>query len=143
MTQSPEITRADAERIVAAAPFARWWGVEPGELGYGWAEVTLAPRPELLRPGDVLHGTSYEVVADVAMWLAMMTRTGEEPMAMTIEMKTSFLRGATTAIRSRAEVLRLGRRVAFGVASTTDATGDVVAHSTLTYIRAPVARPGR
>jgi uncharacterized protein (TIGR00369 family) len=135
VTPVPEITRADAARLLAETPFARWWGVQAGPLGYGWAEVTLPARPELLRPGAVLHGSSYELVADVAMWLAIMTRTGEEPMAMTIEMKTSFLRGATTDIGSRAEVLRLGRRVAFGVATTTDATGQVVAHSTLTYIR--------
>jgi acyl-coenzyme A thioesterase PaaI-like protein len=51
-------------------------------------------------------------------------------------MKTSFLRGATTAISSRAEVLKLGRRVVFGQASTTDARGELVAHSTLTYARA-------
>jgi uncharacterized protein (TIGR00369 family) len=134
-TPAPAISREDAARIVAGAAFARWWGVEAGPLGYGWAEVTLPARPELLRPGDVLHGTSYELVADVAMWLAVMTRSGEEPMAMTIEMKTSFLRGATTDIRSRAEVLKLGRRVAFGTATTTDAAGQIVAHSTLTYIR--------
>ncbi len=49
--------------------------------------------------------------------------------------QTSYLRGATTAISSRAEVLRLGRRIVFGQASTNDATGELVAHTTPTYAR--------
>jgi uncharacterized protein (TIGR00369 family) len=127
----------DARRILSGTPFVRWWQLDVTELGAGWASVALPWRDEFVRPGGVLHGSCYEVVADVAMWLAIMTVTGEEPMAVTIEMKTSFLRGATTGITSRAEVLKLGRRVAFGVATTTDALGEPVAHSTLSYVRSP------
>jgi uncharacterized protein (TIGR00369 family) len=126
----------DAERIIRTAPFSQWWRLEVGELGRGWATVHLPWRAELVRPGGVLHGSSYEVTADVAMWLAIMTLTGEEQMAVTIEMKTSFLRGATAGITSRAEVLKLGRRVVFGTATTTEVGGAVVAHSTLSYVRA-------
>jgi uncharacterized protein (TIGR00369 family) len=131
------IDLATARRIVAETPFSRWWGLEVDSLGEGWAVVGLPWRAELVRPGGVLHGSSYEVVADVAMWFAIMSLTGEEPMAVTIEMKTSFLRGATTAISSRAEVLKLGRRVVFGTATTVDESGRAVAHTTLSYVRAP------
>ncbi len=125
-----------ARRIAAETPFCRWWGLDVDSLGEGWAVVTLPWRDELVRPGGVLHGSSYEVVADVAMWFAIMSLTGEEPMAVTIEMKTSFLRGATTGISSRADVLRLGRRIVFGTATTSDASGTPVAHTTLSYVRA-------
>lgn len=135
IVQREPITRADARRLVEETPFARWWGISVVELGAGSATVGLAARPELLRPGGVLHGACYEVIADVAMWLAIMTRVGEEPMAVTVEMKTSFLRGATTDLESRAEILRLGSRLVFGTATTTDASGRTVAHSTLTYVR--------
>ncbi|MGH7910710.1 MAG: PaaI family thioesterase [Candidatus Dormibacteraceae bacterium] len=130
-----EITMEQARGILEETPFARWWGLTVEEVGEGWATVGLGARPELLRPGQVLHGSCYEVTADLAMWLAVMTRIGIETMAVTVEMKTSFLRGATTDIRSRAEVLRMGRRLAFGVATTTAADGSLVAHSTLTYVR--------
>jgi uncharacterized protein (TIGR00369 family) len=130
------ISAGDAERIIRTTPFSAWWQLELGELGPGWASVHVPWRPELVRPGGVLHGSSYEVAADVAMWLAIMTLTGEEQMAVTIEMKTSFLRGATTGITSRADVLKLGRRVVFGTATTSDADGELVAHSTLSYVRA-------
>jgi uncharacterized protein (TIGR00369 family) len=135
MTET-RITLDDARRVVRETPFGAWWGLDVVELGDGWATVGLPFRDEFVRPGGVLHGSSYEVVADVAMWMAIMTLTGEEQMAVTIEMKTSFLRGATTDITGRAEVLKLGRRVAFGTATMTDADGAIVAHSTLSYVRA-------
>jgi uncharacterized protein (TIGR00369 family) len=125
-----------ARRIVDDTPFARWWGLTVDAVGEGCAKVSLPWRAELVRPGGGLHGSSYEVVADVSAWLAIMTLTGEEPMAVTIEMKTSFLRAATSSITAEANVLRLGRRVAFITATTVDAEGRPVAHSTLSYARA-------
>ena len=133
---SPLFSLDDARRLLAETPFALWWGVEAVELGDGWAIVRLPFRPELVRPGGILHGPSYELVADVAAWLAIMTRTGEEQMAVTIEMKTSFLRGATTDIICRAEIVKLGRRIVFATAETHDAAGVLVSQSTLTYVRA-------
>lgn len=128
-------TLSDAADLVEAQPFCRWWGLGVSGIGDGSAVVTLPAGPHLLRPGGVLHGSCYEVVADVAMWLAIMTRTGVEPMAVTIEMKTSFLRGTAGDITGTARLLRLGRRVAFGEAEMRDGAGELVAHSTLSYIR--------
>jgi uncharacterized protein (TIGR00369 family) len=126
---------ADARRLVAAQPFCRWWNLSVTGIGDGAATVALPAAEHLLRPGGVLHGSCYEVVADVAMWLAIMTRVGEEPMAVTVEMKTSFLRGTASDISGTARLLRLGRRMVFGTAEITDGDGTLVAHSTLTYIR--------
>ncbi len=143
MTEPTAITLEQAELILADTPFTQWWGITVQELGPGWATVRLPWRPSFVRPGNLLHGSCFETVADVAMWLAIMTRTGEEPMAVTLEMKTSFLRGARSDLVSRAEILRLGRRVAFGVAATTDVDGQMAAHSTLTYARAVHLHPER
>jgi uncharacterized protein (TIGR00369 family) len=134
-TGDPAITIAEAQAVLDATPFAGWWGVRVDDLGPGWAVATLAWRAELVRPGGVLHGSCYDTVADVAMWLAIMTRTGIEEMAVTVEMKTSFLRGAASDISGTAKLLRVGRRMVFGTAEITDGDGILVAHSTLTYIR--------
>ncbi len=130
-----QITLAQARDLLDQTPFARWWGLSALALGEGWATVGLSSRPEFLRPGPILHGACYEVIADTAMWLAIMTRVGVEAMAVTVEMKTSFLRGAATDLTSRAEVLRLGRRIVFGEARTAAEGGTLVAHSTLSYVR--------
>jgi uncharacterized protein (TIGR00369 family) len=125
----------DARRLLDGQAFCGWWGLSVQAVAPGRCTVHLPLRPELLRPGGVLHGAGYEVAADVAAWVAIMSLVGEEPMAVTIEMKTSFLRGATTDVTSEALVLRLGRRVAFLEARTVDAAGELCAHSTLTYSR--------
>ena len=129
-------TLAEAVRLLTDQPFCRWWGFEAVSVGPGACTLRLPMRPELIRPGGVLHGSGYEAVADVAAWIAIMTLVGEEPMAVTVEMKTSFFRSATTDVTSEASVLRLGRRVAFIEARTFDADGRLCAHSTLTYSRA-------
>ena len=125
----------DAQRLLAEQPFCQWWGFEVAALGMGTCSLRLPLRPELIRPGGVLHGSGYEAVADVAAWIAIMTLVGEEPMAVTVEMKTSFLRGATSDVTSDATVLRIGSRIAFLEARTVDAEGRLCAHSTLTYSR--------
>ena len=130
------ITLEEAREVLRQSAFIGWWGIEVVGLGSGTATVALPFRPELVRPGGVLHGSSYEVVADVGLWLAIMTLTGEEQMAVTIEMKTSFLRGATTDIAAHATVTKLGRRIAFGTADVFDAGGVLVAQSSLSYVRA-------
>lgn len=137
-TETATFTLDEARGLVASQPFCRWWGLTVVEIGDGTATVGLASAPHLLRPGGVLHGASYEVVADLAMWLAIMTRVGSEPMAVTVEMKTSFLRGTSGDITGTARLLKLGRRIAFGQAEVFDANGDLVAHSTLSYIRPTV-----
>jgi uncharacterized protein (TIGR00369 family) len=129
-------TLDEARALLAEQAFCRWWGVEVVAVAPGRCRIRLPLRPELLRPGGVLHGPGYEVVADLAAWLAIMTLVGEEAMAVTVEMKTSFLRGATTDVTSTADVLKLGRRLAFVTAETRDAEGVLCAHTTLTYTRA-------
>lgn len=126
----------EARALLAEQPFCRWWGVEAVDVGPGRCTCRLALRSELIRPGGVLHGSGYELVADVAAWVAIMTMVGYEPMAVTAEMKTSFLRGAASDVTCEATVLRLGRRVAFVEARTVDAGGALCSHSTLTYSRA-------
>lgn len=130
-----QFTIDDARALLAAEPFAQWWGLRAMELGDGTATVLLPAGHHLMRPGNRLHGACYEVVADVAMWLSIMTRTGLEPMAVTIEMKTNFLSGASSDLTAVARLMKLGRRIAFGTATMTDAGGRVVAYSTLTYAR--------
>lgn len=129
------ITEADARRVLEEAPFARWWGFALDTLGDGLATVRLPAREEFIRPGGSLQGAAPMALADVAFWLALMTKTGEERMALTLEMKTSFLRPARGDLRCEARVLRAGRRIVYGEASTFDAVGTLVAHHTLTYIR--------
>jgi len=131
---APRISQADAERVLAATGFAPWWGLQVESVGPGMAALRLPHRPELERPGGLLHGPAVMALADTAFWLALMTLVGEELMAVTLEMKTNFLKGAKGALRCEARVLQSGRRVVYGDASCFDASGRRVSHHTLTYL---------
>ena len=87
--------------------------------------------------GGFVSGQVFMAAADVAMWVAIMTRLGKSHGAVTAEMKTNFLRGAKQedfACRSR--ILKLGRRLIYGVAECVTEDGSLPAHHTITYIRA-------
>ncbi|MDQ2729434.1 MAG: PaaI family thioesterase [Actinomycetota bacterium] len=136
------ITMDDARRVLADSPFAVWWGLLVDDVGYGTATVSLPSAAHLMRPGGVLQGASYDVVADVAMWLAIMSRSGSDTPAVTIEMKTNFLRSTAANLVSTATVVHPGRRIIFGAAQTVDSAGRLVAHSTLTYALSDRSRHG-
>jgi uncharacterized protein (TIGR00369 family) len=134
----PEVSRIsvhDARRILADTGFGPWWGFEVEAVGPGLAELRLPHRAELERPGGLLQGACVMALSDAAFWLAAMTVIGEEQMAVTLEMKTNFLRGAKGSLRCEARVLQAGRRVVYGEASCFDDSGTRVSHHTLTYLR--------
>lgn len=122
-----------ARELVMSSGFATWWGLQVESVGYAEATVALPSAPHLLRPGGVLHGACYDVVADVAMWLAIASCVPAGAQAVTIEIKTNFLRPTAGDIRSTARLRKRGRRVAFGVADTVDAQGILLACTTLSY----------
>jgi acyl-coenzyme A thioesterase PaaI-like protein len=74
--------------------------------------------------------------ADMAMWLAIMTKIGRVEMAVTAEMKTSFLNGAKReGFYSTARTLKVGRRLIFGAAESVNGDGTLLAHHSFTYAR--------
>jgi uncharacterized protein (TIGR00369 family) len=137
--QSPmRLTVEQAQRVVDSAPFGPWWGFVVESVEPGRARVRLPWRGTFLRPGQVLQGGCSMTLADVAFWLALMSLSGPDDPSVTLELKTNFLRGARSDLRSTAEVLSAGRRVVYGQAWTRDDEDRLIAHHTVTYLR-----PGR
>lgn len=130
------LTLERARALFGETPFCRWWGYRVDSLAEGSATVILPEDSRHLRPGGVLHGAASAGLADVAVWLALMTLVGEEPLAVTVQMSTQFLRGARGELRCEGRILTLGRRIVQGEASATDGAGELVARHTLTYVRA-------
>jgi len=84
----------------------------------------------------MIAGYVFMAAADVAMWLAVVTKLGlKGNTAVTAELNTAFLRAARGEdFRCRATVLKLGKRLIYGVAACLGTRG-VLTHHTLTYIR--------
>lgn len=121
--------------LLAEHEFTRRMGMRVVSLGDGECELEVPYRPEHDRPGGIVSGQVYTHAADVAFWLAIKTRLGLDDASVTSSMTTAFL-GSTTRepLRCRARVLRLGRRLIYGVAESL-AGERLVAHHTLTYAR--------
>jgi acyl-coenzyme A thioesterase PaaI-like protein len=88
----------------------------------------------LERPGGVVSGMTIMGAADVAMWLAIMTRRGSREKWVTTDMKTAFLRGAReTDIFCAAKLLKIGKRMCYGTAECHDCSGRLLAHHVISY----------
>ena len=114
----------------------RHYGFRLHSFGHGECVLLVPYQKELERPGGVVGGQVFMAVADVAMWLAILTRLGPRDGSVTAEMKTSFLSSARREdFTCTARVLKCGRRLIYGVAECANGRGTLLTHHTLTYMR--------
>jgi uncharacterized protein (TIGR00369 family) len=64
------------------------------ELGDGVAVARWTFDASRLRPGEYIPGPTIFTAADIALWFAVFTVIGIEPMAVTSEMSVRFVRPA-------------------------------------------------
>ncbi len=80
--------------------------------------LTLALRVDdrHLRPGGTVSGPSMFMLADVGVYLAILSLIGREPLAVTTNCTMDFLRkpSADSELLADVEILKLGRRLAVG-----------------------------
>ena len=80
------------------------------ELGDGWAVARWTYDPSVLRPGGLISGPTQFALADLALYFAVFTKLGIEPMAVTSDLHISFLRSAAGGdLLARADLLKVGR----------------------------------
>jgi uncharacterized protein (TIGR00369 family) len=129
------ISAAQLDDLLGSCAFTRRARFRVAALGDGWCELVVPFSPDDERPGGIVSGQVYMHAADVAFWCAIKTRLGLDDASVTSSMTTSFLASARREdVRCRAEIVRLGERLVYGVAACR--TGDrQVTHHTLTYAR--------
>jgi uncharacterized protein (TIGR00369 family) len=131
------VSESELRRVLSEESFLEHYGFELLSIADGECTLLVPFRKSLERPGGVVNGQVFMAVADVAMWFAIMTRLGAADGSVTAEMKTNFLNGAREEdIVCRARILKLGRRLIYGVAECSNRGGKLLAHHTITYIRA-------
>lgn len=102
------------------------------------AGVTLRLRVQdkHLRPGGTVSGPAIFALADVAMYLAILSRIGPVALAVTTNCSLDFMRKPQAGVDMRAEarVLKLGRALAVGdVMVFSQGMAEPVARAGLTY----------
>ncbi len=130
------ITVSQAEQLLRETPFTQSYDFRLHLLSEGECVLDVPFQQKFERPDKIINGSVYMTAADVAMWLAIMTRLGMNERAVTTDMHTSFLDGAIKEdIRCTARVLKLGKRLIYGTAECTSSRGKLLTTHTLTYIR--------
>ncbi|MFN5998151.1 MAG: PaaI family thioesterase [Paracoccaceae bacterium] len=89
-----------------------------------------------LRPGATVSGPTIFALADVAMYLAILSRIGPVALTVTTSCAIDFLRkpAAGVDLRGEARLLKLGRSLAVGdVLVFSDGQVEPVARASLTY----------
>lgn len=133
-----ELTAAELEqRLSAEFPeaFHADGGLAILEARHRGARVRLTPPGNALRPGGTIAGPTLMLLADVAMYVAVLASIGWVPLAVTTNLNINFLRKpAPGALIAECQLLKLGKRLAVGQV-TIFAEGDEepVAHATATY----------
>lgn len=104
-------------------------------------QVKLIVTPAHLRPGGTVSGPSMFALADVGMYLAVLSRIGPQALSVTTNCSIDFMRKPAAGVDLICDVVlhKLGRSLAFGSALIYSEGGaDTVARASLTYAIPPV-----
>jgi uncharacterized protein (TIGR00369 family) len=135
-------TEAELRRVLRGAVFTMHYGLRLVSLGDGRCVLEMPFSRAIMRPGGIVSGPALMAAADATMWIAVLTRLGPRDGSVTSTMTTTFLRaGQREPVRCEARVLRLGRRLVYGVAQCTGRDGALLSHHVMTYARPEVSGP--
>ena len=129
----PMLERAMGEVF---SPYVQQLGLRLLAATPGHVTLELPVVPLHVHAGGVLCGQSMMAAADSAMVLAVMSKLGSFRPMTTVQLQTSFLKpiaGNAGTARLEADVLRLGKNLAFGEIRILAPNGDLAAHATTTY----------
>src|SRR5579862_3673149 len=104
-------------------------------VAYGDVRVRWKFEETALRPGGTVSGPTMMELADFAMYVAVFSAIGPQPLAVTTNLNINFLRKPTRAdLIAEARLMKVGKRLAVGeVTIFSDGSSDPVAHVTSTY----------
>jgi len=110
-------------------------GLSIEKVTFGHVRVRRAYHADYLRPGGTISGPTMMELADFAMYVAVFSAIGAQPLAVTTNLNINFLRKPAQAdLLAEAKLLKVGKRLAVGeVAIYSDGSDEPVAHVTSTY----------
>lgn len=135
---APALNRNEIEQLlheVFPQAFFAGCGLSVERVAYGDVRVRRRFHEEHLRPGGTVSGPTIMALADFAMYVAVFSAVGRQPLAVTINLNVNFLRKPGHAdLVADARLLKVGRRLVMGeVTIYSEGEDDPVAHVTSTY----------
>ncbi|HXX07578.1 MAG TPA: PaaI family thioesterase [Pseudolabrys sp.] len=110
-------------------------GLTIERVDYAGIRVRRHFQDDYLRPGGTISGPTMMELADFAMYVAVFSAIGPQPLAVTTNLNINFLRKPTRGdLIAEARLMKVGKRLAVGeVAIYSDGVAEPVAHVTSTY----------
>lgn len=110
-------------------------GLSIEHVAYGAARVRKAFNPNTLRPGGTISGPTMMGLADFALYVAVFSAVGPQPLAVTTNLNINFLRKPEQAdLIAQARLMKIGKRLVIGeVTMRSNGADDPVAHVMATY----------
>jgi uncharacterized protein (TIGR00369 family) len=127
---------ARAQRAFAAVPYAKFLGLQLGEIRQGEVSIHLDIRDELKQNQGVVHGGAIASLIDTAAAFAVLTQIDPVERVSTTDLTIHYLRPALTSrLVATARVIRGGRRLFVLSVEVHDNTGALIATAVTTYIK--------
>jgi uncharacterized protein (TIGR00369 family) len=128
-----EIAKLLSEEFPQA--FYEGCGLTIERVEHGRVRVRRHFHENTLRPGGTISGPTMMELADFAMYVAVFSAVGAQPLAVTTNLTINFLRKpAQTDLLAETKLLKIGKRLVVGeVTIFSDGQDEPVAHVTSTY----------
>lgn len=116
-------------------------GLSIEKVWFGGSRVRQAFRDHFIRPGGTISGPTMMMLADFALYVAVLAAIGPVGLAVTTNLNINFLRRPEQCdITAEARILKLGKRLAVLECSIfSDGVAEPVAHVTSTYSIPPIS----
>jgi uncharacterized protein (TIGR00369 family) len=110
-------------------------GLTIERVDYANVRVRRHFQANYIRPGGTISGPTMMELADFAMYVAVFSAIGPQPLAVTTNLNINFLRKPGKGdLVADARLLKVGKRLAVGeVTIYSDGVPEPVAHVTSTY----------
>jgi len=132
-----------ARTAFAAVPYARFLGLQLGEVRQGEVSIHLDIRDELKQNQGVVHGGAIASLIDTASAFAVLTQIDLDERVTTTDLTIHYLRPAITGrIVATARIIRGGRRLFVLSVDVLDDAGAPIATALTTYIKINTKPPG-
>jgi uncharacterized protein (TIGR00369 family) len=110
-------------------------GLTIERVEYADVRVRRHFQEDSIRPGGTISGPTMMELADFAMYVAVFSAVGRQPLAVTTNLNINFLRKPGKGdLIADARLMKIGKRLAVGeVTICSDGASEPVAHVTSTY----------
>ena len=110
-------------------------GLTLEDIHYGDVRVRREYHDDHLRPGGTISGPTMMELADFAMYVAVFSAVGPQPLGVTTNLNINFLRKPAPAdLIAHARLMKVGKRLAVGeVTICSDVSDEPVTYVTSTY----------